>query len=198
MSEAAALEEADIDRVRELVSIGAGHAASALAGLVGRTCEMRVPTVRRLAAREADPALAGERDLTGVLFELEGGTGGVLALLFPASTCVRLLERLLGPGRGAGPSDDAAQSALCEVGNILASHAANAVGEMLGVPVLPSVPRLALTDAPGALASLVAARRPHEPTLRIEAEISDRARELRGILVLVPDTIRRVAPAGGF
>jgi chemotaxis protein CheC len=197
MSEASALEEADIDRVRELVSIGAGHAASALAGLVGRTCEMRVPTVQRLGFREADPALAGERDLTGVLFELEGGTGGVLALLFPASTCDRLLERLLGPGRGAG-SDDAAQSALCEVGNILASHAANAVGEMMGVPVLPSVPRLALTDAPGALASLVAARHPHEPTLRIEAEISDRARELRGILVLVPDTIRRVAPAEGF
>jgi len=198
MSEAAALEEADIDRVRELVSIGAGHAASALAGLVGRTCEMQVPTVQRLEARQADPALAREGDLTGVLFELEGGTGGVLALLFPASTCERLLERLLGPGRSAGRSDDADQSALCEVGNILASHAANAVGEMLGVPMLPSVPRLALRDAPGALASLIAARRPHEPTLRIEAEISDRSRELRGILVLVPDTIRRVAPAGGF
>jgi len=197
MSDAAALEEADIDRVRELVSIGAGHAASALAGLVGRTCEMGVPTVQRLAAREADAALARERDLTGVLFELEGGTGGVLALLFPASTCERLLEHLLGPGPRAGRSEDAARSALCEVGNILASHAANALGEMLGVPMLPSLPQLALTDAPGALASLVAART-REPTLRIEAEICDRARELRGILVLVPDTIRRVAAARGF
>jgi hypothetical protein len=34
--------------------------------------------------------------------------------------------------------------------------------------------------------------------LRIEAEISDRARELRGILVFVPDTIRRVAPVESF
>ncbi len=194
MSEAAVLEEAEIDRVRELVSIGAGHAAGALAGLVGRTCEMQVPTVQRLAARQADPALAEERDLRGVLFELEGATGGVLALLFPASTCERLLERLLGPGAGG----EAARSALCEVGNILAAHAANAVGEMLGVPILPSVPQLALTDAPGALASLVAARRPQQATLRIEAEISDRARELRGILVFVPDTIGRVAPAEGF
>jgi chemotaxis protein CheC len=197
MSEAAVLEEAEIDRVRELVSIGAGHAAGALAGLVGRTCEMRVPTVQRLAARQADPALAREHDLSGVLFELEGGTGGVLALLFPASTCERLLERLLGPGAGAR-GGEAARSALCEVGNILASHAANAVGEMLGVPILPSVPQLALTDASGALASLVATRRPQQPTLRIEAEISDRARELRGILVFVPDTIGCVAPAEGF
>lgn len=194
MSEAALLEEAEIDRVRELVSIGAGHAAGALAGLVGRTCEMRVPTVQRLAARQVDPELAAESDLSGVLFELEGGTGGVLALLFPASTCERLLDRLLGPGAGAR-GDEAARSALCEVGNILASHAANALGEMLGMPILPSIPQLALTDAPRALASLVAARRPQQPTLRIEAEICDRARELRGILVFVPDTIGRVAPA---
>jgi hypothetical protein len=69
---------------------------------------------------------------------------------------------------------------------------------MLGEPMLPSVPHLALTDAPGALASLVAARHPHESMLRIEAEISDRAHELRGILVLVPDSIRRVAPALRF
>jgi chemotaxis protein CheC len=197
MSETAALEEADNDRVRELVSIGAGHAATALAGLTGRTCEMEVPTVQPLAPAQA-AALAGEPDLAGVLFELEGGTGGVLAVLFPGSTCDRLIERLLGAASGYRRSDDAAQSALCEVGNILASHAANAVGATLGVPMLPSVPRLALTGAADALAKLVAARHPDEPPLRIAAEFSDRARELRGTLVLVPDTIRRFAPASGF
>jgi chemotaxis protein CheC len=188
------LAEADIDRVRELVSIGAGHAATALAGLMGRTCEMGVPTVRLPGG--AAPAV--EDDLSGVLFELEGGTGGVLALLFPVATCERLLEHLLGPGHGAGREDSAAQSALREVGNILASHAANAVGEILGTPVLPSIPMLALDDAPAALANLLALRHGAEPALRVEAEICDRAHELRGILVLVPDTIRRVAPAPGF
>lgn len=197
MSEATSLEEADIDRVRELVSIGAGHAATALAGLTGRTCEMHVPTVQRLAPAQAAAQLADEPDV-GVLFELEGGTGGVLAVLFPGSTCDRLIARLLGEASGYRRSDDAAQDALREVGNILASHAANAVGATLGVPMLPSVPHLALTDAPGALASLVAARHPDAPPLRIAAEISDRARELRGLLVLVPDTIRRFARAEGF
>ena len=69
---------------------------------------------------------------------------------------------------------------------------------MLGRAMLPSVPRLALEDGQRALASLLAARRRARAALRIEAEISDRARELRGILVLVPDTLRRVAPAAGF
>jgi chemotaxis protein CheC len=189
--------EADIDRVRELVSIGAGHAASALASLTGRTCEMQVPSVRTLDAGQADSALAHEPGMTGVLFELEGGTGGVLALLFPAESCERLLEHLIGPGRDPG-RDELARSALCELGNILASHAADAVAETLGVSVLPSLPTFARGDAPAALADLLATHHPTRPGLRIQTEISDRARELRGILVLVPDTLARVAPAGGF
>ncbi len=197
MREAGHFREADIDRVRELVSIGAGHAATALAELTGRTCEMQVPTVRMLEAGQTDAALPYEPGLTGVMFELEGGTGGVLALLFPAATCERLLERLLGPGR-ARRRDENARSALCELGNILASHAANAVAETLGVAVLPSLPMLALDDAPAALADLLAAHSRAGPTLRIQTEITDRARELRGILVLVPDTLARIAPAVGF
>jgi chemotaxis protein CheC len=191
MTEALLLHEADVDRVRELASIGAGHAANALASLTGRTCEMRVPTVRLLSAQRVEAAAEGpdERDMTGVFFEVEGGLGGVLALLLPAASCERLLAHLLG-GAGHDRSDPASQSALREVGNILASHAANAVGEMLGVTMLPSIPRLALEDATGALARLLARRAPHPPELRVETEICDRARELCGILVFAPDRLQ--------
>ncbi len=188
MTSALHFAEADIDRVRELVSIGAGHAATALANLTGRVCEMQVPSVRVLEAGQLDNALLHEPGMTGVMFELEGGTGGVLALLFPAATCERLLERLLGPGRDRR-SDPNAHSALRELGNILASHAANAVAETLGVAVLPSLPQLALDDARPALADLLAAHHRERPTLRIQTEISDRDGELRGILLLVPDTL---------
>jgi len=181
-----ALREEDFDRLRELASIGAGHAANALASLTGRTCEMRVPTVRPVGGAAAEAAGADERDMAGVFFEVDGGLGGVLALLFPAASCERLLAHLLGGGPRSR-RDPAAQSALREVGNILASHAVSAVGEILGVTMLPSLPQLALENAPGALARLLARREPAEAPLRIESEISDRARELRGILVLVPD-----------
>ena len=138
--------------------------------------------------------------MTGVFFEVEGGLGGVLALLLPAASCERLLAHLLG-GAGHDRSDPASQSALREVGNILASHAANAVGEMLGVTMLPSIPRLALEDATGALARLLARRAPHPPELRVETEICDRARELCGILVFAPDRLQdpaRVRAARGL
>jgi chemotaxis protein CheC len=187
MSPAIPVAEADLDRVRELASIGAGHAANALAKLTGRTCEMQVPTVR-LHGAGGPPAGAGESGMAGVLFEVEGGPGGVLALLFSAAACERLVAGLLGSA--CALDSPVAQSALCEVGNILASHAANALGETLGVTMLPSVPTLALDDARVALAALLARREPDRPDLRIESEICDRARELCGIFVFVPDRLR--------
>ena len=190
MSALAEASEAEIDRARELASIGAGHAASALAGITGRTCEMRVPSVQSASLPESD--------LTGVLFELTGGTGGVLALFFPVATRDRLLEHLLGPSFSSERATPRAHSALCEVGNILASHAVNALGEMVGEAMLPSPPQLALTDAPEALANLLARRHGEGPALRIETEIFDRAGELHGILVFVPDTLECVAGATGF
>jgi chemotaxis protein CheC len=196
MSAASRFEARELDRVRELASIGAGHAANALAQLTGRTCEMQVPTVRLQetgGAPEAPLAGAGERGMAGVLFEVEGGPGGVLALLFTSATCERLLAQLLGGG-GHELRSPAAQSALREVGNILASHAANAVGETLGVTMLPSIPLLALDDAGAALAALLARRAPRRPALRIESEICDRAHELCGIFVFVPDRLGAADP----
>ena len=175
--------EADLDRMRELASIGAGHAANALAHLTGRTCEMGVPTLRPSGVG-AGPA----RRLTGVLFECEGGPGGVLALLFPADTCTRLLAQLLGVEAGGLRSPES-RSALCEVGNILASHAANALGELLGVTVLPSVPRLALDDADAALAALLERRGAEASRLCVESTLCDRARELHGVFVYAPDHV---------
>ena len=188
MSAAGRVEEADLDRVRELASIGAGHAANALAQLTGRTCEMQVPTVQLRGAADA-----GERGMAGVLFELEGGPGGVFALLFTAATCERLIAQLLGAD-GRELHSPAAQSALCEVGNILASHAANALGQTLGVTLQPSIPLLALDDGRAALASLLARRAHGRPLLRIESEICDRAHELCGVFVFVPDHVHEPGP----
>lgn len=188
MSGAFRVEEADLDRVRELASICAGHAANALARLTGRTCEMQVPTVQLDGV-----AHSGERGMAGVIFELEGGPGGVFALLFTASTCERLIAQLLGGARRELRSP-AAQSALCEVGNILASHAANALGETLGVTMQPSIPLLALDDARAALATLLARRERGLPLLHVESEICDRAHELCGIFVFVPDRVHEPRP----
>ncbi len=187
------------DRARELTSIGAGHAAGALATLLGRPCEMGVPALQLLAPGEAAP-LASDLGGTpaawsGTLFEVEGGFGGVLAVLLSPAGRADLLKTLLGARASARPH---AESALREVGNILASHALSALGDVLGQRVLPSPPTLAWQDAPAALARALAERASASPRLRIEVEIRDRAGVRLALLVYVPDEPARFATVGAF
>jgi chemotaxis protein CheC len=185
------IDERELDRLREITNIGAGHAADALAQIVGRPCRMRVPTVRLLRAEAVGSSFVASardderRSMCGVFFEVEGGLGGVLALLVPEVSRAHVVRALLRPG--VEPAPEAEQSALRELGNILASHAVSAMGDTLGTRVLPSIPVLAMEDALSALASLVALRCAGDPALRVETEISDAEGRYRGLLVYVPD-----------
>ena len=189
----AQVREVDIDRVRELTSIGAGHAATAFARLVGRTCQMCVPTVRLLRAESAaTPFVVSVRDderrgMTGIFFEIEGGLGGIVAILFSLSSRDQLVEHLTGmPSARVSPAS--AQSALREFGNILASHVVSPMADALGVAILPSIPVLAMEDALEVLGSLIGLRQGGRPALRIETEISDKRKDFQSLLVFVPDS----------
>ena len=194
------IRESELDRVRELTSIGAGHAATALARLVGDTCRMRVPTVRLLHSASAGSSYVSSiRDdehgvMSGIFFEVEGGLGGIVALLFSESARDQLVETLTGQPPDA-LSTEAAESAIRELGNILVSHVVSAMADTLGVVILPSIPVLAMEDALSALTSLISLRGLGVPTLRVETEISDRSGRHRGMLVFVPDSASLVDPS---
>ncbi len=166
----------EVDRLAELASIGAGHAAGALAALVGRTIRMEVPRVRD--GREAG-ALAAPEEAAVVFFHVLGGPGGVLAVFFPADAHPALLERLLGVPASATPAEQA-ESALGEAGNILASHALSAVADLVETAVVPSPPELD-SDAAGRLPAAPAGR------LRIETPLVDRDGRLQSLLVWFPE-----------
>ena len=183
--------EAELDRLGELVNIGAGHAATAFGRLVGRTFRMRVPRVRVLRAESAGSTLVGtvhdpEEEMAGIFFTVEGGLGGLVALLIPRAVRDPLLA-LLVRRRGARASPAQDESALRELGNILASQLVSAIGETLGEAVLPSVPLLTMEDGSAALGALVAHQAQDGQVVRVETQIVDETGDLRALLVLVPE-----------
>lgn len=167
----------ELDRLCELANVGAGHAAGALAQLLGCPIRMSVPRVQRGEA--GGVARSGGPGTSGIFFEVEGGIGGVFAVLFPPRVRDALLAALLGV---AQPESEQSESALREVGNILASHALSAVADLIGARVLPSLPTLALDAAGSVLASLQV--RYDEPA--IESRLVDPSGDLRGLLVWIP------------
>jgi chemotaxis protein CheY-P-specific phosphatase CheC len=155
-----------VDRLREMVSIGAGHAAGALAALLDCTCWMDVPQVVRLSASDTPESEAGA---AAAFFEIEGAVRGTVAIRFPESTAARLGERLLGPEH----REALRISALQEVANILASHLIGAVGTLLSTDLRPSVPVLVPRDGRSALEAVSAVRRGTGSLLRVETVVRD-------------------------
>jgi chemotaxis protein CheC len=181
-----------IDRLSELLNIGAGHAASALALLLGRTFWMRVPRALRVGV-DAAP-LAGElaigpgiADGAALLFEVEGSPGGIVALFLPGASREALARRLLGEAAQGRP--ELVESALREAGNVVVSHVCSAIADTLGARLVPSIPVLVLEDGEAGLAAL--ATRRGRAWLRVESEIVDEEGELRGLLVFLPDAPAR-------
>lgn len=178
----------ELDRLCELANVGAGHAAGALARLLGCTVWMDPPRVRVVPRGRPDPATGVlGLETSGVFFEVEGAMGGTFGVLFPRRARESLLEALVGD---PDPHSEEAESALREVGNMLASHALSAVADLVGDRVLPSLPVLA-EEAAGAVLTTLQAR--GEP-VRIESRLVDAGGGLRSLLVWIPAAIAREAP----
>lgn len=179
------MTEAELDRLGELANIGAGHAADAFAQLVGRSMRMHVPRVLEgPEARRTGEDFDGGWS-TGVFFEFDGCLDALVGILFREGASEAVVRSVVGePDSDHQLPLSSVESALMEVGNILASHVASAIADTLGERLLPSIPMLAMESAGETLRDLVAAR--EGACARIECELSDDAGELGGLLVLVP------------
>ena len=166
-----------IDRWSEFANIGAGHAAGALGSMVGQAIRMRVPQVVHRGGREAplpfDPSVA-------VFFGVQGSLGGHFTVLLSKPATGPFLEALLGAP--VSLREESAQSALAEIGNVMASHALSAVADLEDTLVLPTPPDIEL-ESPGP----VFARRFGTHTPRIENLLVDDEDAILGALVWVPE-----------
>jgi chemotaxis protein CheC len=175
-----------LDRLQELTSIGAGHAATAFAALTGRPFWMGVPRVVKGDEGALAPHLTrGESWSTGVFFTLDGCLDAMLGLLFHADASEAVVRRVVGIEEGE-IAPTWIESALMEVGNIVASHVASAIADTLGERLLPSIPSLAMNQAEGALIEMLE-RGPGIDALRIECQLLGGNGELGGLLVFVPN-----------
>src|SRR2546429_5018909 len=138
------LKELQIDALREVANIGAGHAATALSQLTNRRIMISVPQIN-IARLEEVPNLLGhpQEVVAAVLMHMLGDLTGRTLLLFPESVARRLCDMLLRRPIGTTAAFDALeQSCLKEAGNILSGASMNALSDFMGMLLLPSVPSL--------------------------------------------------------
>jgi chemotaxis protein CheC len=174
------LKELQIDALREVANIGAGHAATALSQLTNRRIMISVPQINIVRLEEVPDLLGSPQDVVAaVLMHMLGDLTGRTLLLFPESVGRRVCDMLLRRPVGTTTAFDALeQSCLKEAGNILA-----------GMLLLPSVPSL-VVDLSAAVLTTTYLNFGHERdfVFCVETEFTiDSGEGLRGDFLLLPD-----------
>jgi chemotaxis protein CheC len=146
------LKASQLDAIREVANIGAGHAATALSQMTNRTIMITVPRVKIKPLEDACDLIGAPDDvIAAVLMHMMGDLTGRAMVLFPEPAalvlCDFLFRREPGATRGFGEME---QSGIKEAGNILASAYLNALSDFMGMMLVPSIPSLVI-DLSGAV-----------------------------------------------
>jgi chemotaxis protein CheC len=181
-----------LDALREVANIGAGHAATALSQMTGGTIMISVPQINIAPLEEVPTQVAGpEEPVAAVLMHMLGDLTGRTLLVFPKATAMRLSELMLR--RPAGSSKDLGeleQSAIKEAGNILSGAYMNALSDFMGLMLLPSPPSLAVDMSTAVLTTAYlqfGSDKDYVFCVESEFYMKDLDEHLRGFFLLLPD-----------
>ena len=132
------LSESQLDALRELANIASGTAATALSQMLAREVEINVPRALALPPADAvDECGDPEQHVAGVVVPIQGDIDGMVLLLIPYEQAEILCSLL-----GVEAHTEVGDSALREIGNILATSYLNGLGAMTGLEMEPSPPHL--------------------------------------------------------
>jgi len=183
-----------LDVFKEIGNIGAGHAASALAGLLDRRISMSVPEASVLPFDEIVDVLDGPETLvTGVLIDISGDLNGYILLVLCMEDAMAMVSQALQQSvRDTTEPDfeltEMEKDTLLEIGNILVGSFLSAISSFSGLGATPAVPQLAV-DMLGAILSIAMIEYGMigDSVLFLKTQFNDLAGDINGHFFLIPD-----------
>lgn len=152
------LSDMQIDALREVGSIGAGHAATALSQLVDHRIDLEVPQLEMLPIGSVPEVFGGPETLVGAVYDrMLGDLGGGLLFVAPRDSSLALVDlmrnRPVGTAKSFGSEEEAT---ITHVASILASSYMASIARLADLNILPARPSFAL-DMAGAILQVVTA-----------------------------------------
>lgn len=179
-----------LDALKEIGNVGAGNSATALSQLINRKIDMTVPQIAIMPLGDV-PDVVGGPDVmvAGVYLRVFGPAPSSILFLLPRDSAFYLVDMLMGREQGYTTSlDSMDESALMEIGNILAGAYLNALSHFTKLTLLPSIPALAM-DMAGAILSVILIQLGEmgDHALVIETEFTTENDGVKGHFFLIPD-----------
>ncbi len=179
-----------LDALKEIGNVGAGNSATALSQLINRKIDMTVPQIAIMPLGDVPDVVGGpEAMVVGVFLRVYGPAPSSILFLLPRESAFSLVDMLMGREQGYTTSlDSMDESALMEIGNILAGAYLNALSHFTKLTLLPSIPALAM-DMAGAILNVVLVQLGEmgDHALVIETEFATENDGVKGHFFLIPD-----------
>lgn len=192
MDDPRSLKAIQMDALREVANIGAGHAATALSQMIGETIMISVPTINVSRLEEIPPQVAApDEPVAAVLMHMLGDLTGRTLLVFPRRTARRIASLLLRRPASNDEFSEMEQSAIKEAGNILSSAYMNALSDFMGMMLIPSPPSLAVDMSSAVLTTAYlqfGSDKDYVFCVESEFLMDNLDEKLRGFFLLLPDT----------
>jgi chemotaxis protein CheC len=184
------LADFQMDVLKEVGNIGAGHAATALSTLLDKPIDMLVPKVLMLPFEEICESVGGaETVVLAIFLRVEGDAPGNMFFILNLESAKYMLRHLIGfDEKEEDQYTEMELSALNEIGNILAGSYLSSLADFTHLHLSPTVPSLSI-DMAGAILSygLLQFGQMGDQALLIDTKFLEGENEVQGHFFLIPD-----------
>lgn len=184
------LSDMQLDALREIGNIGAGHAATALSQLMDKAVGLRNPELELIPVADVPKVFGGPEHLVGAVYcRMLGDIAGGMLFMMPRDSALALIDlmhgRQVGSTRSFGHTEEAM---LTHVASLLASAYVAAIARMADLNVLPSTPSFAL-DMAGAILEVAVTEIGMKATsaLLVRTAFFDEETTVDAVLFFLPD-----------
>ncbi|GCD09036.1 chemotaxis protein CheC [Clostridium tagluense] len=179
------LSAMQLDVLQEVGNIGAGNAATSLSELLNEKVDMAVPSVNIVPFDDIFSGTGVEEVVIGVIVRVLGDIPGNILFTFDKETALRIISSLVGAQQEE--ITEIGSSALCEIGNIIASSFMNAIAKLTSLTIMPSVPAVAV-DMMGAILSttFIESGQYDEHVLDLETQFLQENHKVSGHFYYIP------------
>lgn len=179
-----------LDALKEMASIGAGHAAQGLSILLHTPVDITTPKIQILDFSQIPDYLGGpEREVCAIYLELQGDVQGSVVTIFSKECAIRLTGLMLKDEKPLTRIfNEYEESSLKELGNIATGAYISALANLTNCRLTCSIPYLA-TDMLGAILDQIIAsiESKVDQVLLMETDFSIRKKVINGYFLLLPN-----------
>ena len=184
------LQDIELDVLREVGNIGAGHAATALSTMIQKTIEMNVPKVNIVSFAEIGEILGGEEQvMVSIFLRVEGDAPGNMLFMLGLDSAKELVNQMLLIDQLEQEDfSEMEYSVLKEIGNILAGSYLSSLADFTNLKLVPTVPAVTI-DMVGAILGfgLIQVSQVSDVAIVIDTTFLEGERTVEGHFFLIPD-----------